>query len=47
MLAYADDHPAVLVHEAHLRLVDVESVQRWNSRGHFFSAATGQLSFGP
>ena len=28
-----------LVHEAYLRLVDVEEVQRWNSRGHFFGAA--------
>lgn len=28
-----------LVHEAYLRLVDVEQVQHWNSRGHFFSAA--------
>jgi len=28
-----------LVHEAYLRLVDVERVQHWNSRGHFFSAA--------
>jgi len=28
-----------LVHEAYLRLVDVESAQRWNSRGHFFAAA--------
>jgi RNA polymerase sigma factor (TIGR02999 family) len=28
-----------LVHEAYLRLVDVERAQRWNSRGHFFSAA--------
>jgi len=28
-----------LVHEAYLRLVDVEHVQRWNSRGHFFAAA--------
>jgi RNA polymerase sigma factor (TIGR02999 family) len=28
-----------LVHEAYLRLVDVEQVQRWNSRGHFFAAA--------
>jgi RNA polymerase sigma factor (TIGR02999 family) len=28
-----------LVHEAYLRLVDVEKAQRWNSRGHFFSAA--------
>jgi RNA polymerase sigma factor (TIGR02999 family) len=28
-----------LVHEAYLRLVDVEQAQHWNSRGHFFSAA--------
>jgi len=28
-----------LVHEAFLRLVDVEKVQRWNSRGHFFASA--------
>jgi RNA polymerase sigma factor (TIGR02999 family) len=28
-----------LVHEADLRLVDVEYAQRWNSRGHFFGAA--------
>jgi len=28
-----------LVHEAYLRLVDVESAQHWNSRGHFFAAA--------
>jgi len=28
-----------LVHEAYIRLVDVERVQHWNSRGHFFSAA--------
>ena len=28
-----------LVHEAYLRLVDVEQVQHWNSRGHFFVAA--------
>jgi len=28
-----------LVHEAYLRLVDVSQAQRWNSRGHFFSAA--------
>jgi RNA polymerase sigma factor (TIGR02999 family) len=27
-----------LVHEAYLRLVDTEKVQRWNSRGHFFAA---------
>jgi RNA polymerase sigma factor (TIGR02999 family) len=28
-----------LVHEAYLRLVDVDSVQHWNSRGHFFASA--------
>src|SRR6476661_1233061 len=28
-----------LVHEAYLRLVDVDKVQNWNSRGHFFGAA--------
>jgi RNA polymerase sigma factor (TIGR02999 family) len=28
-----------LVHEAYLRLVDVDQAQRWNSRGHFFGAA--------
>src|SRR6187399_2693071 len=28
-----------LVHDAYIRLVDVEDVQHWNSRGHFFSAA--------
>jgi RNA polymerase sigma factor (TIGR02999 family) len=28
-----------LVHEAYLRLVDVEEAQQWDSRGHFFTAA--------
>lgn len=28
-----------LVHEAYLRLVDVDKAQRWDSRGHFFAAA--------
>src|SRR5262245_60640131 len=28
-----------LVHEAYVRLVDVDRVQHWNSRGHFFAAA--------
>ena len=28
-----------LVHEAYLRLVDVDKVQNWNGRGHFFAAA--------
>jgi len=27
------------VHEAYIRLVDVETVQHWDSRGHFFAAA--------
>jgi RNA polymerase sigma factor (TIGR02999 family) len=31
--------PTSLVHEAYLRLVDVETAQRWNTRGHFFAAA--------
>jgi RNA polymerase sigma factor (TIGR02999 family) len=28
-----------LVHDAYVRLVDVEKVRHWNSRGHFFGAA--------
>jgi RNA polymerase sigma factor (TIGR02999 family) len=28
-----------LVHDAYLRLVNVEQAQHWNSRGHFFAAA--------
>src|SRR5438093_370847 len=28
-----------LVHEAYVRLVDVDKAQGWNSRGHFFAAA--------
>jgi RNA polymerase sigma factor (TIGR02999 family) len=31
--------PTALVHEAYLRLVDVEKAQHWYSRGHFFAAA--------
>ena len=31
--------PTALVHEAYLRLVDVEKAQSWQSRGHFFAAA--------
>ena len=31
--------PTALVHEAYVRLVDVANQQRWDSRGHFFSAA--------
>ena len=29
----------VLVHEAYVRLVDVDKAQNWNGRGHFFAAA--------
>jgi RNA polymerase sigma factor (TIGR02999 family) len=28
-----------LVHEAYVRLVDVDKTQNWNGRGHFFAAA--------
>jgi RNA polymerase sigma factor (TIGR02999 family) len=28
-----------LVHDAYIRLVDVDQVQHWDSRGHFFAAA--------
>src|SRR4029453_2139127 len=28
-----------LVHDAYVRLVDSDKVQRWDSRGHFFAAA--------
>lgn len=41
----ADESPGqtlqatALVHEAYIRLVDVEKAQQWNSRGHFFAAA--------
>ena len=31
--------PTALVHEAYLRLVNVEKAQHWDSRGHFFTAA--------
>jgi RNA polymerase sigma factor (TIGR02999 family) len=40
--AEAPDHtlqPTALVHEAYLRLVDVNYTQHWNGRGHFFAAA--------
>ena len=32
-----------LVHEAYLRLVDVERAASWDSRGHFFSAAAESM----
>ena len=28
-----------LVHDAYVRLVDVQKIQHWDSRGHFFAAA--------
>jgi len=31
--------PTALVHEAYLRLVDLNEPQQWNGRGHFFAAA--------
>jgi RNA polymerase sigma factor (TIGR02999 family) len=31
--------PTMLVHEAYLRLVDIDQAQKWNNRGHFFGAA--------
>lgn len=31
--------PTALVHEAFVRLVDVDRQQEWDSRGHFFAAA--------
>jgi RNA polymerase sigma factor (TIGR02999 family) len=31
--------PTALVHEAYVRLVDTETIRRWDSRGHFFAAA--------
>ena len=35
--------PTMLVHEAYMRLVDVEQPQQWNGRGHFFGAAASEL----
>ena len=32
-----------LVHEAYLRLVDVDTAQHWDSRGHFFAAAAESM----
>jgi hypothetical protein len=37
--ARTDASATARVHEAYLRLVDTEKVQKWNSRGHFFAAA--------
>ena len=35
--------PTMLVHEAYVRLVDVDEPQKWNSRGHFFGAAAESM----
>lgn len=32
-----------LVHEAYLKLVDVDRLQHWDSRGHFFAAAAESM----
>ena len=34
-----------LVHEAYIRLVDVDKAQHWDSRGHFFAAAAVAIMF--
>jgi RNA polymerase sigma factor (TIGR02999 family) len=42
MAGESPDHTlqaTALVHEAYVRLVDVEQAQQWNSRGHFYIAA--------
>ena len=42
MISERPDHTlqaTALVHEAYVRLVHAQQVQRWDSRGHFFSAA--------
>jgi RNA polymerase sigma factor (TIGR02999 family) len=35
--------PTMLVHEAFVRLVDVEQPQKWNGRRHFFAAAAESM----
>jgi RNA polymerase sigma factor (TIGR02999 family) len=35
--------PTALVHEAYLRLVDVDEPKTWNGRGHFFAAAAESM----
>lgn len=42
MVSERPDHTlqaTALVHEAYVRLVDVDKAQHWDSRGHFFAAA--------
>jgi len=36
-----------LVHEAYLRLVDVEKARHWKGRGHFFAAAAEAMRRSP
>ena len=49
----ADERPdqtlqaTALVHEAYIRLVDVEKAQHWNSRGHFFGTRTAHMYWMP
>jgi RNA polymerase sigma factor (TIGR02999 family) len=35
----APGQTTALVHEAYMRLVDIDKAQHWESRGHFFAAA--------
>ena len=35
--------PTALVHEAYVRMVDHDRVQRWDSRAHFFAAAAESM----
>src|SRR5205807_4111679 len=35
--------PTALVHEAYVRLVDVDKVPHWDRRGQFFAAAAGAM----
>jgi len=42
MVGESPDHtlqPTALVHDAYLKLVDVDRAKHWDSRGHFFAAA--------
>ncbi len=46
MAQESPDHtlpPTALVHEAYLRLVDVDRAQKWDSRRHFFAAAAESM----
>ena len=36
-----------LVHDAYIRLVDVDQAQHWDSRGHFFAAAAEAMRSNP